>query len=174
MTRSKALPVALVTVIVLGVGGWSFASPYMAVTAMRNAADTRDGAALAGYVDFPALRESLKTEVTAQLTTSTALAGNPLLALGAALVGSLAGPAIDGWVTPESLAWLLRGQRPPLGGASTGGPTTDLDASMGYSSFSTFVVDVKPKGALTRPFQLVLTRNGLTSWKLTAVHLSSP
>jgi len=168
----KALLVPLIALALAGAAAWLFATPYLAVSDMRRAADARDADALADHVDFPALRESLKGEIAARLSpTSGPAAGNPLLAFGAALAGSLVGPAIDAWVTPESLSWLLRGELPPVSGQSIN-PAADVDASMGYAGASTFVVEVKPKGSQARPIQLVLTRSGIASWKLTAVHLT--
>ncbi|MET0517576.1 MAG: DUF2939 domain-containing protein, partial [Burkholderiaceae bacterium] len=47
-----------------------YASPYWALHQMRAAAAAHDAAALAGQVDFPALRDSLKSGLRLRLASS--------------------------------------------------------------------------------------------------------
>jgi hypothetical protein len=42
---------------------------------------------------------------------------------------------------------------------------------MGYSSFDHFIVDAKQKSTTDPPIELLFTRSGLATWKLTSVRL---
>lgn len=173
MTKTKAIAAVVIVGVVASAGAWFFATPYLALRGIRKAADARDGATLAGYVDFPALQASLKTNLDSHLATAGgaatgAGANNALVNFGTALLGALAAPAIDALVTPETLSLLLHGKKP---GDPSVGVTTDVDMSMGYSDANTFVVDVKPKGSPDQPIELVLKRAGLATWKLSSVRI---
>src|ERR1035437_10818948 len=46
----------------LCMAGWLYASPYLVLRNFENAIDAKDADAIAQYVDFPALRASLREE----------------------------------------------------------------------------------------------------------------
>jgi hypothetical protein len=48
---------------------------------------------------------------------------------------------------------------------------SDPDTSMSYESFDRFVVTVKKKGTTEEPLGLVFNRDGMFSWKLSALRL---
>ena len=68
------------------------------------------------YVDFPALRDSLKQQVTGLLTRRIDMqkSGNPLAAIGAMIGVALIGPLVDSYATPDGVAAILNGM-PPRG-----------------------------------------------------------
>lgn len=152
-----------------------YATPYLAVHQMRSAAAARDATRLSGYVDFPALRASLKTGVQARLVGQELNeAGQPTAAsaMGAAVAGALLGPMVDALITPESLGRVMQGQPPASAVIGPGGePATPghLQTAMGYESPSRFVFSVKPQGE--EPVDLVLRREGLLHWKLAELRL---
>lgn len=172
MTNKTRFSIAAV-VIVFGV--WFFFTPYLTVSGMKSAAEARDSAKLSGYVNFPDLKESLKATLNAKLAWDVTKAkdGNPFAALGAAMATAFINPMIDALVTPESLAMMMRGDKPHPGKNGTQSPQSDssADTSMSYESFDRFVVTVKKKGETGEPVGLVFNRDGMFSWKLSAIRL---
>jgi hypothetical protein len=166
----KALSFFGVVLLIAG-GVWIYFTPFLALRSMRSAAEAGDGAALSGYVDFPAVRESLKTTVSGRVASATQGVDNPLAMLGAAVASALANPMIDALVTPESLALILRGVKPEPGGAARVAlpSESDVETTESYGDLNTFFVTVKTKGSPTAPIGLVLKRSGLASWKLSAL-----
>ena len=166
--------ISIVVLVVFGI--WFFLTPYMTANAMRTAAEERDGGKLSGYVDFPALKESLKASFNAKLASEVAQdsEANAFSALGAAMAAAFVNPMIDALVTPESLVMMMEGNKPEPG-ASAGDASADegldADVSMSYENMDTFVVTVTKHGGEQEPIGLVLRRNGLFSWKLSAVRL---
>jgi hypothetical protein len=71
---------------------------------------------LSEYVDYPALRVSLKQQVGEMLQRRIQAqhSSNPLLMLGAVIGAALIGPLVDAYATPEGVAALLNGM-PPTG-----------------------------------------------------------
>lgn len=112
----KSSIIALVVVVVIALIGYGYASPYVALDRLKRAADARDAATVNQYVDFPALRESLKQQVTALLARRLDVQsnGNPLATLGAMIGVALIGPLVDSYATPDGVAALLNGI-PPRG-----------------------------------------------------------
>jgi len=170
-TKSK-LFIAIAFVVF---GTWFYLTPRIAVSGMKSAAEAKDASKLSGYVNFPALKESLKASFNAKLASEVAKEkdGNPFGALGAVLVAAFINPMIDALVTPENLAMMMKGDNPQLAKDITQSKPSDseVDTSMSYESFDRFVVTVKKKGAAEEPLGLVFNRDGMFSWKLSALRL---
>ncbi|MFM0229278.1 DUF2939 domain-containing protein [Paraburkholderia sediminicola] len=113
---TRPLIVTLIVIAVIAALGFGYASPYMALNKLKRAADARDAQTVNEYVDFPALRESLKQQVTGLLTRRLDVQGNgnPLAAIGAMIGVALIGPLVDAYATPDGVAALLNGM-PPRG-----------------------------------------------------------
>ncbi len=113
---ARPLLIALVAIIVVAALGYAYASPYLALDRLKRAADSRDVETVNEYVDYPALRESLKLQVTGLLTRRLDVQhnGNPLAAIGAMIGVALIGPLVDAYATPDGVAALLNGM-PPRG-----------------------------------------------------------
>lgn len=177
-------------VALLAVGGWFYATPYLTVHGMQQALDARDAAKLSGYVDYPALRNSLKESIApkAVLELNQSKANNPLAAMGAAIADAVIAPVVDAMVTPESLALMMQGIKPkpglPHGGApaeNDGGgaqgteasaePRAGVETTMGYEDIDRFVVTVKKKDGGAGPLAFVFKREGWFGWKLVALRL---
>jgi hypothetical protein len=109
-------PILIALIVVVAALGYAYASPYIALDRLKRAADSRDVEAVNEYVDYPALRESLKSQVTGLLTRRLDVQrnGNPLAALGAMIGVALIGPLVDAYATPDGVAALLNGM-PPRG-----------------------------------------------------------
>lgn len=164
-----------IIIILVAFGTWLYFTPYLAVNGMKAGAEAKDAAKLSSYVNFPALKESLKASFHAKLASGAAKKpeGNPFGAVGAALAVAFVNPMIDALVTPESLAMIMKGDKPqPIQNAAQSKPSeSGTETSMSYESFDRFVVSVKKKGETGEPLGLVFNRDGLFSWKLSALRL---
>lgn len=161
-----------IAALMVAAGGYSVASPYLAIGEIRDA--MRDGKAdvLRQHIDFPALRESVKGQLNAAMMKSAATDRdeNPFAAVGVMLAGALAGPMVDRMLTPESLTAMARGGRPSAGRDAKGGTAT-LDNFKGkYEAWNRFVVTV-PEEDRKASVAFVFTRERFTDWKLTAMRL---
>ncbi|WP_039204880.1 DUF2939 domain-containing protein, partial [Burkholderia glumae] len=105
---------AVVAVALLAVILYAAASPYLALRGLKQAVDARDAQAISRYVDYPALRISLKQQLTDELMRRIDLQrhDNPLAMLGAMVGSALIGPLVDAYATPEGVAALLSGLPP--------------------------------------------------------------
>lgn len=135
MTRtSKSVLVTLAVLVVVAALGFVYASPYIALDRVKRAADARDAQTVNEYVDFPALRESLKQQVTDLLTRRIDIqkSGNPLAVIGAMIGAALVGPLVDSYATPDGVAAILNGipprgnpgERPPAPAGAVAGSGT--------------------------------------------------
>lgn len=91
-----------------------FAAPAVAFFAIRSAADASDVAGLARLIDFPAIRQSLRPQLSgdpAALTPPPSFLEDPIGAVRRQLEqGPAARPDADGYLTPAALAALTRGE----------------------------------------------------------------
>ncbi|WP_043203628.1 DUF2939 domain-containing protein [Paraburkholderia acidipaludis] len=199
----KPVAVVLIAAALVAALGYGYASPYVALNRLKAAADARDAATLSEYVDYPALRVSLKQQVGELLQRRIAAqhSSNPLLLFGAVIGAALIGPLVDAYATPDGVAALLNGmpptgkpgEQPPQAGNPTAAPApsnppaqTPSAASSesaqpaprpqttaGYRSLNEFVVTWQ-RSANGERYAAVLQRHGLFSWKLAAVELNDP
>jgi hypothetical protein len=129
-SATRPLIVTLIVIVVIAALGFGYASPYIALNNLKRAADARDAQTVNQYVDFPALRESLKQQVTGLFTRRLDGHGNgnPFAAIGAMIGVALIGPLVDAYATPDGVAALLNGmpprgnpgERPPVPPAASG------------------------------------------------------
>ncbi|MEA3082907.1 MAG: hypothetical protein QOC89_604 [Paraburkholderia sp.] len=139
-STTRPLIVTLIVIAVIAALGFGYASPYMALNNLKRAADARDAQTVNEYVDFPALRESLKQQVTGLLSRRLDAhgGGNPLAAIGAMIGVALIGPLVDAYATPDGVAALLNGipprgdpgERPPAPPAAGQSPDVTAPASV--------------------------------------------
>ncbi|SAK71211.1 membrane protein [Caballeronia pedi] len=198
MSRTtRSVVAALVVLILVAALGFIYASPYIALDRVKRAADARDAQTVNQYVDFPALRASLKEQVAALLTRRVDIqkSGNPLAIIGAMIGAALVGPLVDSYATPDGVAAILNGipprgdpgERPPQAGDSASASAANAPASgvttaqqapkappqttAGYRNLNTFVVTYQ-HGAGDARYSAIFRRDGLVSWKLVAVDLN--
>ena len=93
--------------------GWWWFSPYWTLRNMQSALAARDAEAFSRYVDFPSLRNDLKADMLAESAEEARKAkqegtGDGLAVLGAAM----AGPMIDGIISPGGLRVLFAMKNP--------------------------------------------------------------
>ncbi|MPW18386.1 DUF2939 domain-containing protein [Paraburkholderia sp. CNPSo 3157] len=203
---SRPLLITLIVIVIVAALGFAYTSPYISLDRLKRAADARDVETVNEYVDYPALRESLKLQVTGLLTRRLDVQhnGNPLAAIGAMIGVALIGPLVDAYATPDGVAALLNGMpprgepgerpppppaappdnsaQPPAPGASSSNSTNNNtsngtpppqppETSAGYRGINEFVVMYQHGVGDTR-YSAIFRRQGLFSWKLSAVDLN--
>jgi len=163
--------------VVAGVGFliWFAATPYLAAKALGAAAERGDARALERLVDFPALRDSMKTEFNERLVGEMRARGedDPLGGLGALLGPAIISGAVDALVTPQAVALMVKsgetpqaGERPPV---ADEGP--EPKRTLGYRDLNTFAIGFQDAERSDRSVTLLMKRDGLFGWKLAAIDL---
>lgn len=168
-----------IAVAVVGFGAWFYATPYIAMSGAEKAAKQGDAAALAGYVDFPALKASFKTNITASIAAKNHVdPTNPMQALGVALANAFVDPLVEVMVTPQNLALMFQGKSPSLdkanrntSGTSSSSADSDVVTKAGYESYDRFVVQIKNEKVSKQALTLVLNREGFATWKLAGIRM---
>jgi Protein of unknown function (DUF2939) len=170
--QKKLLTVGLVSCAFVA-SGWFYATPYLTFQTLQKAAEAKDTAKISQHVNFPALRESVKSNLNTALTNELGQRqDNPLSAMGAALASTFINPMVDVIVTPEGIATMLKegSLKPRLGKDDRQEGASPTQISMNYEAFDRFVVKVANREAPTRQTDLILRREGLT-WKLSEIRL---
>ncbi|MDO8635069.1 MAG: DUF2939 domain-containing protein, partial [Dehalococcoidia bacterium] len=157
---------------------WFYFTPHLTVLGLAKAIETHDAAALERYIDFPAVKESLKAALNAKFASdmSSALESNPFAGLGLAFGPILVNAMVDAYITPEGLASMMKGENPPgfAGGVPTPNPHIAgswAETKMAYESFDRFLVTISSNLSPNNRVDLVLRRNGPFSWKLVTLRL---
>jgi hypothetical protein len=137
---------------------------------MKAAADANDPDALNSYIDYPALREDLKAEITGQMRVEAKKEKSGFGRLGLAIGTAMIGPVIDGLVTPAGMRTALIAKRDqaqieaaPHAASALRLPDEPVIVRRGFSEFLVASKQQPTSG-------LVFKRHGL-SWKLSGVDL---
>jgi hypothetical protein len=166
----KIAAVVAALIVIAASGLWYFESPAWTLKGMKDAAQSNDADALNAYIDYPALRESLKAELMARMMTGARKDKSGFGALEMAFGSAMIGPMIDGLVSPAGMRAALLESR--QANTATAGPAASAlhvpkQPVIVRRNFSEFVVTAKDQ-----PHSgLVFKRHGL-SWKLSGVELT--
>lgn len=158
--------------------------PYRTIDAIREAVKDEDPRALAKQVDFPALRSSLKAQLSDRLVREAGpeVQSSPFGAFGLRIANGLVGGIVDAMVTPLGLAAMMEGRRtwrridgfgalppqPSPAGADAEPAEPLHDAEYQYESLSRFTATVRDEAG--DPVVFVITRDGL-NWRLSDIRL---
>lgn len=168
--RSKLL--ALVVALVFSAGvGWYFASPSLAMNGIKSAVMEGDKEGLEERIDFPSVRESLKSQMRAKLAAEMVAQDddNPFAALGSMLAMGMIDGLVEGFVTPDALAELIRaGKMQHQDDTQTSEMEQTTDWDIERNGFDQFLAT--PKGIEGSAPSLIFNRDGL-SWKLTEIRM---
>ena len=157
--------------VLLGAGGYVYASPYLALNSMKSAFEAKDAEKLSGYVDFPALRTDLKAEMKSAIAAEAAANPNdPQAQIGAAMGGAMADQMVDAMVTPQGVKKMVAVEKAGSGMGVTPNASADMQKAFsemtlkrnGLSEFTLRNPNAPAKAAL------VFKRDGL-SWKLVGI-----
>ena len=160
---------AVITAVLVLFGAAYLGSPFWAVRQFRAAAISADVDRLDAAVDFPAVRESLKSQMTvamtAKMTSDPEMRDNPFAGLGMALMPAIVAKMVDGFVTPAGISALMKRGRLEKPGASQ--PVKDIDYDYAYHGLDRFAVTARaPEAKADEAPRFVFERRGLFSWKL--------
>jgi len=150
------------------------ASPLLAVHGFIGAARSGDPDKLEANVDFPAVRDSLKSQLGAALMvrmqSDPDMKDNPFAGLGMMMAPTIVDRMIDTMVTPDGIAAMVRQGKlhEDAGAAKT--PAGPVDYDYGYLGLDRFRVTLNGKDA-TNPLKLIFERRGLFSWKLVKIDI---
>src|SRR3954451_18366648 len=167
--RRVAALAAAALIIAAGVT-WYLASPGWTLHKMKAAADANDPEALNSYIDYPALREDLKAEITGQMMAEAKKDKSGFGGVGLAIGTALSGLVIDRLVTPAGMRAALIAKRDqartkaaPQAASALRVPDDPVIVRRGFSEVLV-ASKQQPRGGL------VFNRHGL-SWKLSGVDL---
>jgi len=107
----KTLLAVLAVVVILALIGY-VVSPFLYISSLKGAFLAGDSNKLADLVDFPALRDSLKEQVTTIFTQQTKESAdsneNPFAALSAVVGPAFLNRAVDMYCTPDAVAGFIK------------------------------------------------------------------
>ena len=171
--------IALIVVVLLALGTYVIAGPYLAINGIRTALIEQDTGRLERHVDFPALRVSIKAQMQDKLARRTGdMQSNLAGAFALSIANNFVGSGVDAMVTPLGIGALLQGRslwKKSLGETVDGDsyskavPVDPLkQAVRRYESSSRFTATVLDEDG--KPMVFVFKRNGLR-WKLADIRL---
>lgn len=174
---------SLVAAWVAALGGYWYASPYLALRHMQAAAQARDAERLNAQVDYPRLRESLKGQFSSRLAHELggdAGSQDALGQWGAALGSALGDRLIDALVQPEMVMRALTEAelRPRMGhdkpdeGSATKPAVTWTSERVNLNTL--VVYGHRQADAPEDRLALVFERSGFADWKLIEIRLPTP
>ncbi|MFL6592555.1 MAG: DUF2939 domain-containing protein [Luteimonas sp.] len=166
----------LLAILLLALLAYVAAGPYLTVRAIRAALQANDANTLAGNVDFPALRASLKAQLEDRLARhlDPELPSSVIGSMALSVASGVIDGAVDAMVTPLGLGALLQGRvlwsrfDGAIGGSGLPEQPALQELRYRYESPSRFTATTwTASGA---PIVLVLTRHGL-HWRLSDLQL---
>ena len=180
MKKKSSAPLTIILVLLLLVAGAGYYfSPLLALYNLKNAAVAGNRDQVADAVDFPAVREDVKSQMMASLQTEmTKEKDNPFAAMGVAMGAAMVDKLVDAFVNADTITNVmkngeLRGvkQAPPSAGAESE-PKSDVKIDVKWISIDSVNVIVSEKNDPNKkPVSLRMKKNGLLGWKLVGIKL---
>jgi hypothetical protein len=165
-----------VLVIAVGFGTWYVASPWLALNSLKSAAEAGESSELQSRVDFPAVRESMKSQLKAEMAVELAKdkdTTNPFNALGSILAMGMVDGMIETFVTPEAISNLIKQHRlkkPDAGSATNPNTVKNNPGDWSVKRTALDKFSLVDKSAKDDPPELLFELRGLT-WKLVGIRL---
>ena len=156
-----------------------YASPYIALYNIKNAAEQKDADKLSGYIDFPSVKQGIKDQIKTFMVKEIASSEEEsgFEALGAMLATAMVDPMVDSLVTPDGVAIMLQGEELDfdLDKERTKEEPEAKDANINYQtsylSFNRFKVQINNEDEVDKSINVIMHRNWL-SWKVTSINFS--
>ena len=166
--------------------GWYLVSPFAAVAGCRNAIVDLNAERASECIDFPVLRDNLKTELPAlmakQMQQDPEIRDNPFASFGMALIMPMVSAMVDVYVTPAGLRTAFEMAKSNQSGRGNEGENEEAAAaafrssqlsdslqksSLGYDGLDRF--KVTGTGNDGTKLTLVFNRQGFADWKLSSI-----
>lgn len=169
---NKKLIGAIIAVVIVLVGGYYYASPYLVLNSIKNAAQAGDSEKVSAYMDYPSVRQSFKDQMNAYMVKEMASKEtNGWEALGTMIATTMVDKMVDAVVTPEGMTLMLQGKdfkdslkaHTEQSSNQTISQET-LDYSTRYLSMNMFEVTFKNPNN-EKQLKIIMERDGL-SWKV--------
>ncbi len=179
MNRTRLLTAGAAGTLLV-VAATSFASPWWTLNRLRAAVERHDAEGVSAEVDFPALRDSVKSQLFGSIARDAGT--NAFAAIGQAFARAVADPLVDAIVSPAGVAAMVE-----HGKVSIAKPTRDAGTpaaepprdkppqhkppqhkphyALHYRGWRHFAVTAEDGGSF------VFRRAGLWSWKLAGIEL---
>jgi len=167
------------TIVVAGLVAAYLASPYWTLHRIRSAADDGQGDRVAAYVDFPAVRESLKQQLSMAMNkrVDSRAQDSPLASVGQAFARQMINSVVDAMVSQESISTMIRSGKAPRAlpeakadGVPASSPKPrELRVRRSFQDLNTFQAALVDHDTNADVMTVVLSRDGLLTWKLTAI-----
>jgi hypothetical protein len=172
--------------VLVAIAAYWYFSPYLVIHEIDAAVRARDVDGLDDHVDYPRLRDSLKSQLDARLTAKMASTDGSsrggLAAFGLAIVTGVTDRMVDAMVQPNSVMMML--SRAKLSAPVAPGQPPATPAVPDHSNQAArwvfkresldrlvaFAPDDQ-NGALETRFGVVFERDGFANWKLVGIHL---
>ncbi len=169
-------------------GGYIFVSPYLAIYSFRSALESKDPSGASEYIDFPAVRSSLKEQIKVGLGKKILgeYSDDPFAFLGMAIVNPLIDGVVDTTVTPSGLRMLFyegelsqTDQLPEVSGQKESTKTESMNSGDSeqrpsfeyhYTSYNRFVTSNYIKDTDDKVAG-IWRRKGLIDWQLKSIEL---
>lgn len=169
---NKKLIGAIIAVVIVLVGGYYYASPYLVLNSIKNAAQAGDSEKVSAYMDYPSVRQSFKDQMNAYMVKEMASKEtNGWEALGTMIATTMVDKMVDAVVTPEGMTLMLQGKdfkdslKPYTEQSSNQTISQEkLDYSTRYLSMNMFEVTLKNPNN-EKQLKIIMERDGL-SWKV--------
>ena len=103
----------LIVGLLLAVIGYIAVGPYITISAIKDGIVEKDPEKLSDNIDFPALRQNMKDQLSANIAQNTVakLKDNPLEALASVFASTLIDGIVDSYFTPHGLAKIVEGKK---------------------------------------------------------------
>lgn len=99
-------------IVIGGLFGWWWASPYMTLRGMQTAIAERNVDSLSRFIDFASLRENLKSRYFNEVSKKAGSSSDGSQSDLSLLEGAMIGPVVDSFVSKEGLRLLLSMKKP--------------------------------------------------------------
>lgn len=166
------LKLVVVGLAIIGGLAWYLVSPAYSLSQLREAALEGDMAEVRERVDFPAMRDSLKTELRAKLEADMEQSGKSrdvFAAAGSAIIMGMVDPMVDALATPEGIERLMAVTQIEFGWKEVPAKQPPLKWSIERDGFNRVLASPSSEGDDTS-MSLVFERHGW-GWKLVGVDL---
>lgn len=170
MKQNKVLAIGAALLIVAG-GAWYWGSPAYAMSQLRDAAQSGDKDDLQERIDFPKVRDSLKTTLRARLAAEVTSSeqDNPFAKFGAMMAMGMIDGMVEGFVTPESMSAMIKQGKMQKPGQAEAAPVKPVEWTIERDGLDKFTaIPATDKG--DAPPRLIFHRDGL-GWDLVEIEI---
>ena len=179
MNKNTKVIITVLAVLVAAVAGYAYASPWITLENLRDDAMAGKADNMQDYVDFPAVRDSLKGQIQSVMMKnlqSEEMKDNPFSGLAMMMAGSMIDSLVNTMASPNGFVNIVQGKdvrdkattqaaaTPAQDLASAPAPTKAFNGAINYDGFNRVIV--KAKDAKDGDPYIVMKRDGLFSWKV--------